>query len=311
MSLRALIAVLVLAVASGPALAADIIGYGEAFNMLFRVDLTTQTAQQVGLAGYLNGQLISNIEGLTYSPNGTLYAVSDALKVFLQINPTTGAATVIGPLNLPGENNISQQLDLGMAFTCDGRLWLSAGDGNFWQVNPATGATTLVGNLGVKVTGLAASGNQVYGAGSQGNNNLYQINPANAQATLIGAYGANASYITTASPGFDATGRLWAILDYVPPPSGNSVAEWSDLATISSTAGTLSDLGPIMATGLSASNLEYIGLKGLAIAPTACSVSPPVSVDSTPALSWRGMVVLIALLMLFTGTRLRPRRPNA
>ena len=58
-------------------------------------------------------------------------------------------------------------LDLGLSFTCDGKLWLSAGStGSLWQVDPETAATTKVGNLGVTITGLTARGNQLFGAGS-------------------------------------------------------------------------------------------------------------------------------------------------
>ena len=309
MPLRVYIAALVLALFCGQVFAADIIGYGEAFNnvsgdTLYRVDLSTHTAQELGSAGFLNGQQpIVNIEGLTYSPDGQLYAVSDALKVLLQINPITGTATLIGALNLAGQS-ITQKLDLGLTFTCDGRLWLSAGNGNFWEVNRATGATTLVGNLGVKITGLAANGQQVYGAGSQGDNNLYFIDTSTAQTTLVGDYGADASYITTASPGFDASGQLWAILDYVPPQPGViKVMEWSDLASLDANSGTLSNTGAI--TG--PADLQFIGLKGLAIAAPVCSASRPG--DPTPTMSLTGLGFLIALLMLVAGTVLLRRRP--
>lgn len=306
MPLRAHIAALVLAAACGPALAADIIGYGEAFDTLYRVDVSTRTAQELGPAGYLNGQQrIANIEGLTYSPGGQLYAVSDTLKVLLQISPITGAATLVGPLNLAGQS-ISQQLDLGLTFTSDGRLWLSAGNGSFWQVNPATGAATLVGNLGVTITGLTSRGDQIYGAGSQGNNTLYLIDPATAQTTAVGAYGSGASYVTTASPGFDASGRLWLVLDYVPPQPGvPTVPIWSDLASLDASRGTLNNTGPI--TG--PVDLQYIGLKGLAITPPVGNA--PVGAASTPTLSSFGLGLLIALVMLLAGTRLGRRRPIA
>jgi hypothetical protein len=138
---------------------------------------------------------------------------------------------------------------------------------------------------------------------------LYQINPTTAKATAIGVYGAGAGYITTASPGFDASGHLWAILDYVPPPSGDTVAQWSDLAMIDTGSGTLTDQGPILASGQSLPDLQYIGLKGLAIAPVTCGTASRPGVDSTPTLSWRAMAALIVLLMLFAGTVLRSRRP--
>jgi hypothetical protein len=207
-------------------------------------------------------------------------------------------------LNLAGQN-ITQKLDLGLTFTCDGSLWLSAGNGNFWQVNSSTGATTPVGNLGVTITGLAVHGNQMFGAGSQGDNNLYLIDPATANTTAVGAYG-SAGYVTVASPGFDASGRLWVVLDYVPPQPGvTTVPLWSDLASLDAGRGTLNNTGPI--TG--PVDLQQIGLKGLAIVPPICAA--PVQAAPTPAMSSRGLAALIGLMLLLAGTRLRRRRPIA
>jgi hypothetical protein len=303
MPLRAHIAALVLAATCGPALAADLIGYSEAFDTLYRIDLTTRSALEIGHATPSGFPRLANIVGLTFSPDGQhLFAVSDAgsVKSLLQINQGTGLATVVGSLNL----GTSQQLDLGAAFTCDGNLWMSSGSGRFWQVNPSNATVTEIGDLGVKVTGLAAQGNVLYGMGSQGNNNLYRIDQSNAQATLVGAYGSGASYISTASPAFDGN-QLWAVLDYIPLPG----AQWSDLAQMDTVSGSLTNLGSITAQGSSVNDLAFIGLKGLAIPPTACLASPPVS-DPAPALSWFGMAAMIALLTLIAGTRLGRRRPN-
>jgi hypothetical protein len=302
MPLRALIAALVFAVICGRAAAADVIGYSEAFDTLYRVDLTTQTALEIGRATPIGSQRYSLIDGLTFSPDGRLYAVSDAasVKTLLQINATTGLATPIGVLNL----NTDKQLDLGLAFTSDGKLWLSSGPGMFWQVNPADASVTLIGNLGVKVTGLTSRGNVLYGAGSQGTNNLYLIDQNNAQATLIGAYGSEIGLVSAASPAFDAAGQLWVVLDYIPFPG----SQWSDLARVE-TAGSLNNLGAITAptNSQSATDLAFIGLRGLAIiSPSGVTVAT----DSMPALSGFGMASLIAVLALFAGTRLRRRRPN-
>ena len=309
MPLRALIAALVLGVFGTQTFAADLIGYGEAFNVLYSIDLTNNTATQIGAAGSINGQVIANIEGLTFSPNGILYAVSDAgaSKILLTIDKSTGLASVVGNLNL----STSSQLDLGLAFTCDGRLWMSAGTGQFWEVNPATAAVTVVGNLGVKITGLAGHGATLNGTGSQGNNNLYSIDPANATATLIGSY-QSANYITTASPGFDSTGQLWAVLDYVPPQPGKvSVEQWSDLAQIAVTTGMIANRGAITASSPSSvPNLAYIGIKGLAIPDGICADVPTANVASTPALPRGGLWLLVALVLLLGGTWLHRRRPT-
>ncbi|HZP65944.1 MAG TPA: hypothetical protein VFB32_06510 [Rudaea sp.] len=304
MSLRAQHAALVFALFSGGVFAADLVGYSESFDTLVSVNLTTRKATELGAAGYFGQQRVANVEGLSMSPDGNLYAVSDALKVLVRINPANGAASLVGPLNLAGESNPSAQLDFGMTFTCDGSLWLSAGDGNFWQVDPSTGATTLIGNMGVKVTGLASSGETIYAAGSQGNNQLYTVDPGSAHVTAIGAYGTT-NYITTTSPAFDATGKLWAILGYIPPNTTN-FPQQSDLANLDTAKGTLTNHGGISVPQDLETN--YFGnLRGFAISPPACVLRRPT--DATPAVSGRGLALLIGLVMLVAGTRLRRRHP--
>jgi hypothetical protein len=308
MPLRALLVALVFAVACGRAVAADVVGYSEAFDTLYRVDLTTQTAVEVGRATPIGSARLANIEGLTSSPAGTLYAISDtdSIKTLLQISATTGLATSVGTLTFTG-GNTTGQLDLSLAFTCDGRLWMASGTGSFWQLDPSTATATFVGSLGAKITGLAARGNVLYGTGSQGNNNLYTIDTATGATALIGAYGSSTPYITTASIAFDAAGNLYAILDFNPQPSGSTLIQWNDLAQITSTSGTLADRGNITASGNSIDDLQFIGMKGLAILPSACAAQATVSL---PVLSWPSLLLLMTLLTLITGTQFSRRYPT-
>ena len=175
-----------LAVLAGQVRAADPVAYAEAFDTLYSVDLATHQASEIGRATPLERQFrYANIVGLPFSPAGVLYAVSDAgaIKTLLTIDRNTGLATAVGTLDLGTDN----QLDLGLAFTCDGQLWMSAGTGDFWSVDPLSAIATPLGNLGVKVTGLAGHGTNLYATGSQGNNNLYAIDRAHAHASLIGS----------------------------------------------------------------------------------------------------------------------------
>jgi len=316
MPLRALIATLVLAVCGSAAHAATA-AYSEAFDTLYAFDLASHQASAIGPAGNWGSAEIANVEGLTYSPAGKLYAVSDTLlKALLSIDPATGAATVIGPLGGnaglgdAGQGNFDV-LDLGLAFTCDGRLWLSSGyTGSFWQVDPATGNTTKVGNLGATITGLAARGNDLFGADSQGDPNLYRINVSNGQAVALGPYGGGIQPITTASIGFDASGHLWSILDNVPPLPPQQIPEWSTLTSIAAN-GTMTSLGDITAPSAhaptNATQLPYVGLKGLAIASPCASVAAA-GIAPAPALSPLGLFGLIALIALCAGTSRRYRR---
>jgi hypothetical protein len=306
MPLRGFIAAFVLGVLGSQARAADPVAYAEAFDTLYSVDLATHQASEIGRATPLESQFrYANIVGLTFSPAGVLYAVSDAgaIKTLLTINRGTGLATAVGTLDL----GTDQQLDLGLAFTCDGQLWMSSGTGDFWSVDPLSAIVTPLGNLGVTVTGLAGRGTSLYATGSQGNNNLYAIDRVHATARLIGGY-RSGNYITTMSPGFDATGKLWAVLDYVPPPSGQS-PDWSDLAQVHVSSGVLTNLGSITPSQAKwAGDLQQIGLKGLAIPAAVCAGTATVS--STPALSWRALALLIGLFMLVGGTVLRSRRQS-
>jgi len=318
MPLRAVIASLVLAVSSAAANAATA-AYGEAFDTLYAFDLTSRSALPLGAAGNWGGTTLANIEGLTFSPDGQrLYAVSDTLlKVLMTIDQNTGQASVIGLLGGNGGLGDTGQgpfnvLDLGMSFTCDGNLWLSSGaTGSLWQLDPATAAATKVGNLGVTITGLTARGNQLFGAGSQDNPNLYLIDQHTAKATAIGTYGSNVNPITTASPGFEPTGKLWSILDNVPPlPPLQTQPQWSSLAAIDA-AGSMTVVGDITTpSGLkypsNATELPYVGLKGLAIAsPCAIAVAPS---GPAPALSTAAAALLALLLTALAGTSLRRRR---
>jgi hypothetical protein len=306
MPLRGFIAAFVLGVLATQADAADPIGYAEAFDTLYSVDLVTHQATEIGRATPPESNTrFANISGLTFNPGGALYAVSDAgaTKTLLTIDPNTGLATVVGALDLGS----TDQLDLGLAFTCDGALWMSAHTGDFWRVNPQTGSVGHVGNLGVTVTGLAASRGKLYAAGGQGNNNLYIVDPNNATATPVGSFDST-KYITTTSFGFDGSGQIWSVLDYVPPQTDTTpVQPWSDLGQISP-EGALDILAPITpAQSQSSADLEYIGLKGLAIPSGICAAA--VSLTSAPTLSWYGLAILLALLALVGGTRARRRHP--
>jgi hypothetical protein len=309
MPLRALFAALVLAVVNHAAGAADIVGYSEAFDTLYRVDLTTRTAQEIGRATPLGASpRYPIIDGLTFSPDGKLYAVADGqIKTLLQINAGTGLAAPVGILNL----GIADEEDIGLAFTADGRLWLSTVSGELWQVNPGNATTTHVGKLGATITGLTSRGNLLYGAGAQGNNKLYLIDTASGHASPTGAYGAAISYVSVASPAFDASGQLWVVLDYIPTPNDNDPAPpWSDLA-VGELNGALQNRGNITAPANTTSfaDLQFIGLRGFAITPPSAPTGG--TVEETPTVTWQGLALLALLLGAGAGTWLRRNRPIA
>ena len=283
LSFARLTALLVLAVAAIPC-GAKVVGndepdgttrvaFGVAFTDLYRIDLDTRIASFVGFSGFSNGQLIGQIRGLNLLPNGDLIAVSGNLRALLRINKTTGAATVTGNLNLDGTGQFGTALDLSMTVGCDGNYWLaSAVTGQLWRVDPATAQPTLIGSMGQKITGIVAYGDTLYGAGGQGDTGFYRIDMETAAATSIGSYGPALPWVNVVAMSFDEDGTLYASLSYNPGPPGSSVlADWSDLATINTSTGVVTNLGNI--TGPSA--LRRQSMNAFVIAPTQCPVVVP------------------------------------
>lgn len=248
---------------------AAVIAYGEAYDTLYSIDLSAQTATAIGAAGLYGGNPIANISGLTMTANGTLYAVAGASKLFIGINATNGQANVIGSLSSvgPGSGQFNA-LDLGMASDCDGIVWLASGtQQQLWTVDPATGATTLVGATGFPISGLVSRAGSLYGSGSGSDHGFYSIDKKSGAATLIGNFGpAASSILNSVAMSFAPDGTLWAVLNYVPPTTGTVIPDWSDLATIDPASGKMTVLGPIVGPP----SLRQIGMKGFTAGPTQC-----------------------------------------
>ncbi len=263
-------------------------GYVSSFDRLYRVDLGNGQHTLVGSFRLANNQPVYDVEGLAFAPDGALYGVSDASEVLIRINTATGASTVVGNLGLAGQGTGSgNNLDFGLSFTCDGKLWLAAETARkLWEVTPATGATRLVGATGVKLTGLAARGNELFGIGASGDERLYSVDTATGATTAIGTrLGTNLSF-DDGGLDFDADGTLWAVFDYRPTSPNRA----SDLARIDTVTGLATLTG-----GQVADDGE-----GLAIAPPVCAPSPPPSGGGAAANVPSGTPAGSALLMLLT-----------
>jgi hypothetical protein len=138
--------------------------------------------------------------GIDATPAGQLYAYNDKNQL-VQINPVTGATTLIGTGSIPG-------FGFGTFFTpgglTTGAFYAINFNGDLYSINLTTGATTLIGNTGINLeaadlsfvcesTGMAGSSDTLFyaaivpvGPSCTSTNNLYRINPATAAATLIG-----------------------------------------------------------------------------------------------------------------------------
>jgi hypothetical protein len=281
-----------------PALAAhaDPQGYASGFDTLYRIDLATAHATKVGAFGSIGtgsgATPITDVEGLAFAPDGTLYGVSDALKILLRIDTASGRATVVGPLNLavPSGGQFGN-FDFGLAATCDGRLWLSSDVTRaLWEVNTGNATTRLVGTTGAQISGLAAKGMDLYGVGVNGDESLYRIDTTTGLASAVGRIAPSLSFYD-AGLDFDGSGKLWLTLDYLPPPSGQPAIFRNDLAFVDVVTGAATIVGPITGAG---SGLDTVQMEGLAVAaPAACGAGGggPVAV-SVPLLTPKGTLLL-------------------
>lgn len=266
---RHLAVVAILSVATGAN--AQTVGYAAGYDTLYRVTLESGAATAVGRFGTVASGAgtvpISDVEGLAFSPRGQLYAVSDARDLLVTVDTATGQATVIGSLGLRGQGgNQFDNLDFGLAFTCDGRLWLSSDvSRELWRVDPATGATTLVGKIDQPVSGLASWNGELYGIGVLDRHNVYRIDTATAQATLVASLGTSFT-VYDAGADFDAQGRLWITLDSLAPPEGLPSVYREELTRVDIANGML-DARVITGIG---SGINIVQMEALAIAPPSC-----------------------------------------
>jgi hypothetical protein len=268
---------------------AEPIGYVSGFHTLYRVDLATGQSTRVGADA---GIAFIDVEALAFDGAGTLHGVADGGRFFGGNTSSTtdflfrvGVASGVGSLvaQMPGlqGQGPNGNLDYGMGFGCDGRLWLSsATTGQFWQLDPTTAGVTLIGNLGVPISGLAARGGILYGVSIDPQPGLYRINVADAVATLIGPLGIGGS-VKGVGLSFDGAGQLWATLD-------GADLNPTRVVRINTSTGA--------ATQVSSLSLQNgAPARALAIAAGACMASEPAAVPGP------GLPVLILLALVCAG----------
>jgi hypothetical protein len=274
-------------------------GFAAGFDTLYRIDLRTAQAQRIGVFGNFGpGTPIGDVEGLALAADGSLFGVSDNIPggAFLRVDTATGAATIIGNLGIDGSGAANENLDFGLAFTCDGRLWLSSDTrSTLWEVDRANGAARVVGGIGRKISGLAARGNQLFGVGVEDDAGLYRIDTGTAAATTVATFTGAASF-PDAGLDFDGSGTLYGVLDFFPPTPR------SDLVRIDAATGALTSIGTISGSGLDDKEIET-----LAIAAPTCTNPQPgtVAQASVPANSTWGLALLGFVLALLGLARVR------
>ena len=191
---------------------------------LYSIDLATGAETRIGTVKPPIGQARIDVEGLAFSPDGTLYGVDDESMKLFALSVDTGFIQNAGDVfisGLPsGVNN-----DFGMTFACDDQLYVtSVFNQSLYQMS-LDGTTSLVGSegaLGVNISAIAAFGNPVklYGLGNGMDQDgkvdspsLYEIDPQTGKATEIGPLGPAVGNYNEGGLAFDDAGQLWAITD--------------------------------------------------------------------------------------------------
>lgn len=292
---------------------AEPVGYAVGFDSLYRIDLGTGQATLVGPLGYID------VEGLAFSPAGELFAVADAGAVapasdqtdfLLRIDTATGAATPVGQMEALAGTGTGTfgELDYGLAFTCNGQLWLSSDTtGQLWEVNPGTAQTRLVGNMGAGISGLAGRGETLYGVGIDGNERLFRIDTVNAQAMVIGSLGLP-DRMFDAGLDFDSVGRLWITIDYLTPPAGIPPLR-NDVARLDPMTGGILEQRIINGAGI---DIDTVQMEGLALAPPGgCGAGPIPQPSEIPGPSLPLLLALGAGLALVGRRALRVQRTGS
>ncbi len=172
------------------------------FPSLYRVNRLTGASTLVGPTGF---QFVFE-GGLQFSPDGILYATNGtnaASAQLLSVNPSTGAASIIGTMN----SSTITPIDInGLAWRSDGVLiGLDRPSNSLVIINPDTAAVTALAPLTATVGNVGGMTNAVGNLGYfvNGSNELYSFDLFSGAATLVGTI-----------PGSNITG-----LAYIPVPA--------------------------------------------------------------------------------------------
>jgi len=161
-------------------------------STLVMIDTTTGAGTTIGpIAGF------PSVEGLAFSPDGTLFGVSNpglgGTGELIRIDPATGKAAPVG--------RIEGFLDLSsLAFAPDGTLFATADEtpgtaGSLLiRIDPLTGAGTTIGSIGYPTEAIAfAPDGTLFGAadvtGDAKAQTLITIDPKTGAGTIIGSFG--------------------------------------------------------------------------------------------------------------------------
>ncbi len=185
-----------------------------ALTLLLGACATTSTrrgAPEPGLYGVAGGRLVAVGKAAGFDPSAAIddvsamtwhsesrrfYAIAGASRKprLIAIDPATGEASEIGPIETPG---LKLTIADAIAVDAQGKLYAAAGKSSFasgvlLNVDPATGAAKQLarirGTIQDEVDAMAFAGGELYAVDGAGNSAaLYRIDPDTGQASRISA----------------------------------------------------------------------------------------------------------------------------
>lgn len=152
-------------------------------SVLYKINSTNAAVTRIGSVG-------SFVNGLTFAPNGALYASGH--NGIYTVNTATGHGTLVGTL---GSNTSAGDL----AFDSAGHLYLSTNADKLVRIDLSAHKYAVVGNIGFhQVYGLGFSNGVLYGL-SNLTEQAFKINTTTGHGTLLSNFGKNVDGATGAS----------------------------------------------------------------------------------------------------------------
>ena len=152
-----------------------------------------------GTINLMNGTFteISSLSGtyndIAYAPDGSLFGLYNNGASLVTFDKTTGAATPVAPLSVPGIESIAFRPSDGALFGV-GLSVIGAPYDGLYTINSTTGETTFVGSFGNAYNlfnpfpqniRFDSDGN-LYLSNTSGDTDIYRVNTDNGNATFVG-----------------------------------------------------------------------------------------------------------------------------
>ncbi len=235
--------------------AADLYGIDSNSGSLFRISTANASLTLVGVTG-----LGSGLGALEFAPDGRLFAFTSGSSPNLyQINPSTAAASLVGPLN------IGFVFEGGLAFAPDGTAYgvnqSNASFANLFTLNLTTGKATIIGII-------SGGSHDINGLGWRSDGNLVGLDRVSNSLLTINPVTAVSSVLAPLAPGVGSVGGMSIIADqgyFCTAGPGASNPGSDSLYAFGAMSGAYSLVGTFPST------ITGPGISGLALIPEPSS----------------------------------------